>query len=242
MTALATDSAAAPAAAAKVRSRAAGTIGVASYLQAAPLAIILAVFLLIPIATILVVSFWDYDFARIIPDFVLTNYQADPGHLRAIARAVRMLSREGHVQVLVAGFAPGDGRSNPMFDPRVRMLMRSPRPAAEWHGGELETAMMLAAAPSSVRRSVAHRLPPAWVDWSAALARGARTFEAMHPEGRGYFGWPAAARASTGTRGNSSFMFSAIRTAVSALSTQTRTARARPAPAACNMSRRVPSP
>ena len=50
-------------------------IGAAPYLQAAPLALMLAVFLLIPIATIVVVSFWDYDFARIIPGFVHTNYQ-----------------------------------------------------------------------------------------------------------------------------------------------------------------------
>ena len=49
--------------------------GIAPYLQAAPLALILGFFLLIPIATIVVVSFWDYDFARIIPDFVLTNYR-----------------------------------------------------------------------------------------------------------------------------------------------------------------------
>ena len=46
----------------------------APYLQAAPLALILFVFLVIPIFTIIVVSFWDYDFARIIPSFVLTNY------------------------------------------------------------------------------------------------------------------------------------------------------------------------
>lgn len=45
------------------------------YLQASPLALVLLVFLLIPILTIVIVSFWDYDFARIIPDFVLTNYQ-----------------------------------------------------------------------------------------------------------------------------------------------------------------------
>ena len=78
--------------------------------------------------------------------------------------------------------------------------MRSPRPAGEWHGGELETAMMLAVAPALVRRAVARRLPAAWVDWAAALARGARTFEAMNRGGRGYFGWPAVARASTGRR------------------------------------------
>ena len=49
--------------------------GVAPYLQAAPLALVLIVFLLVPIATIVVVSFWDYDFARIIPSFIWTNYQ-----------------------------------------------------------------------------------------------------------------------------------------------------------------------
>jgi creatinine amidohydrolase len=131
--------------------------------------------------------------------FVLANYQADPGHLRAIARARRALGR-ARVQVLVAGFAPDDGRANPMLDPRVLGLMRSPRPEREWHSGELETAMMLAVAPALVRRATAKRLPPAWVDWAAALARGARTFERMAPGGRGYFGWPAAARAATGRR------------------------------------------
>ena len=132
--------------------------------------------------------------------FVLTNYQADPGHLRAIARARRALAHGARVQVLVAGFAPDDGRANPMLDPRVRRLMRSTRPAGEWHAGELETAMMLAVAPALVRRVVARRLPAAWVDWAGALARGARTFKAMNRGGRGYFGSPAAARASTGRR------------------------------------------
>lgn len=47
----------------------------APYLQAAPLAVTLAVFLLIPILTIVAVSFWDYDSVRIYPDFVLTNYE-----------------------------------------------------------------------------------------------------------------------------------------------------------------------
>ena len=44
-------------------------------LQAMPLAAILAVFLLVPIATLIVVSFFDYDSVQIIPGFVLTNYQ-----------------------------------------------------------------------------------------------------------------------------------------------------------------------
>jgi putative spermidine/putrescine transport system permease protein len=46
----------------------------APYLQAAPLALTLLFFLVVPILTILVVSFWDYDSVRLIPDFTLQNY------------------------------------------------------------------------------------------------------------------------------------------------------------------------
>lgn len=132
--------------------------------------------------------------------FVLANYQADPDHLRAIAAARRRLERHDRLQVLVAGFAPPEGRPSAMTDPRVRALMRSPRPEREWHSGEVETSVTLAVAPRLVRRAIARRLPPAWVDWAAALARGVRRFEHMNPGGRGYFGWPAAARAETGRR------------------------------------------
>ena len=45
-----------------------------AWLQAAPLALVLGVFLLVPIATVVVVSFWDYDQTRLIPGFVLDNY------------------------------------------------------------------------------------------------------------------------------------------------------------------------
>lgn len=45
-----------------------------SYVQVAPLAVIFAFFLVIPIATIVVVSFWDYDEYRILPDFIWDNY------------------------------------------------------------------------------------------------------------------------------------------------------------------------
>lgn len=45
------------------------------YFQVAPLTLVLAVFLLAPILTIIVVSFWNYDEYRIIPDFTFENYQ-----------------------------------------------------------------------------------------------------------------------------------------------------------------------
>ena len=48
--------------------------GFAPYLQALPLAIVLSLFLALPILTIIVVSFWDYDFAQLYPDFITSNY------------------------------------------------------------------------------------------------------------------------------------------------------------------------
>jgi creatinine amidohydrolase len=132
--------------------------------------------------------------------FVLANYQADPDHLGALAAARLTLQRGRRLQVLIAGFAPAGRRANPMHDPRVRALTRSPRPEREWHSGEVERAMMLSVAPRLVRWTVARRLPPVWVDWAVALARGARRFETLQPRGQGYFGWPASARAQTGHR------------------------------------------
>ncbi|MCZ4093839.1 ABC transporter permease [Sinorhizobium psoraleae] len=45
-----------------------------AYLQAAPLLLILGFFFILPILTIFVVSFWDYDFAGLYPDFLSMNY------------------------------------------------------------------------------------------------------------------------------------------------------------------------
>lgn len=47
----------------------------ASYWQALPLTLILGAFLFLPIAMIVTVSFWDYDFARMYPDFLMFNYE-----------------------------------------------------------------------------------------------------------------------------------------------------------------------
>ncbi len=128
--------------------------------------------------------------------FVLANYQADPGHLAAMAEARRRLKG---IRVLFAGFSPDAGVPSPMVNAGVTALMRSPKPDLEWHSGELETALVLARRPDLVRRHIARRLQPAWVDFRAALARGARRFEEIAP-GDGYFGWPAAARATTAER------------------------------------------
>ncbi len=49
-------------------------MALAAYLQALPLLLILGAFLLLPLLLIAVVSFWDYDFAAMYPDFVTFNY------------------------------------------------------------------------------------------------------------------------------------------------------------------------
>jgi len=46
----------------------------APYLEALPLTLILGGFLLVPILMIVIVSFWDYDFAAMYPDFITLNY------------------------------------------------------------------------------------------------------------------------------------------------------------------------
>ena len=72
--AVAEESAATPTLAAPITPRRIAWSRFASYLQALPLWLILGFFLLVPILFLVVVSFWDYDFARMYPGFVLTNY------------------------------------------------------------------------------------------------------------------------------------------------------------------------
>ena len=46
-----------------------------TYLQVAPLALVFLLFLVVPIATIVVVSFFDYTSTTIVPAFILQNYE-----------------------------------------------------------------------------------------------------------------------------------------------------------------------
>ncbi len=59
---------------ARTRKPVSRTAALAAYLQALPLFLILGAFLLLPLLLIAVVSFWDYDFAAMYPDFVTFNY------------------------------------------------------------------------------------------------------------------------------------------------------------------------
>ncbi|WP_027853905.1 ABC transporter permease [Marinobacterium litorale] len=46
-----------------------------SYLQVTPLALVILLFLLFPVATIVIVSFWDFNAYQLIPDFIFENYE-----------------------------------------------------------------------------------------------------------------------------------------------------------------------
>jgi len=133
-------------------------------------------------------------------NFVLVNYQADPDHLSAMSAAHRALRRRRAIRVAFAGFVPGAKPPSAMLNDSVLALMRSRRPEREWHSGELETSLMLARQPRLVRRAVARRLRPVWVDFGTALRQGVRSFEQLDPRRRGYFGSPALARAATGDK------------------------------------------
>ena len=71
---IADETAVLPAAKPKRRSAPFSLGAIASYLQSLPLWLILGFFLLLPILLLVIVSFWDYDFARMYPAFVWTNY------------------------------------------------------------------------------------------------------------------------------------------------------------------------
>ena len=45
------------------------------YVQAAPLTAVLLAFLVVPLAMLVVVSFWDYDSVRVFPAFITDNYR-----------------------------------------------------------------------------------------------------------------------------------------------------------------------
>src|SRR5436190_12161939 len=151
---------------------------------------------LVAVATEILGALAAHGFRR----FVLANYQADPAHLAAMATIKRRAEARRGVRVLFAGFAPAPRAQRAMTSPRVTRLLKSPSPGREWHSGEMETALVLATRPRLVRRRLARRLPPHWIDVRAALGAG-KTFREMDASGRGYFGWPAVARAATGRKG-----------------------------------------
>ena len=130
--------------------------------------------------------------------FVLTNYQADRRHLRAMAEAKRTAPRVRRRWRSCSRASARTRGPRRHGEPRV-LRWSEARAGREWHSGELETALMLARRPELVRAA-----GPAAAAGLGGLPRrarrGVRRFEDIAPGGAGYFGWPAAARAVTAER------------------------------------------
>ena len=111
---------------------------------------------------------------------VLTNYQADAEHLRAMAEA---RARLRGVQVLFAGFDPGAGASSPMVNPRVRALnAESPAGARVALGRDRDVAD--AVAPAGPRAPTAREASAARVDRFPRSARAGSPALRGHRAGR----------------------------------------------------------
>ena len=52
------------------------SLGVTAWWQALPLTAVFAVFFVVPLLLVLMVSFWDYDQYQLLPDFSFKNYLA----------------------------------------------------------------------------------------------------------------------------------------------------------------------
>ena len=96
--------------------------------------------------------------------FVLTNYQADPDHVRALGRIVSDLERGRRVQVLVAGFTPGAPANNVM-SPAI-CCARSRR------GGRRERGSVLDASQRGEVRCVVENGASRSHGWEANVCRG----------------------------------------------------------------------
>src|SRR5690349_24963094 len=79
----------------------------ATYLQVSPLALVFLLFLVVPVATVVVVSFFDYNTTQIIPAFLLPNYEElvlSPVTWQTYGQTVRFAAITW-VLTLVIGFA-----------------------------------------------------------------------------------------------------------------------------------------
>lgn len=122
-------------------------------------------------------------------DVVIVNAHLEPAHFAAIVEASEAISRE-------------TGRMVHAVD--HRQARWAERLGAEFsggsrHAGSYETSIVLAQDPDSVRADRLSGLDPVWIDLSARLRAGARTFD----EAGGvlaYFGDPARSSVEEGER------------------------------------------
>ena len=80
----------------------------------------------------------------------------------------------------------------------VKQFYQSPRPDREGHGGESETSVALHSFPELVKREIIDDAD-ANFDYDVEAFRNETKDYWSISDGRGYFGWPQAATAETGS-------------------------------------------
>jgi len=117
----------------------------------------------------------------------IANAHLDPAHLAALDEAVSRAREEKLLPVV----CPVVSRKS------WAMRLTEEFKSGACHAGRYEGSIVLASSPELVRDEVRAGLPPNPASLSAAIRRGARTFEEAGGP-RAYFGWPAEASAEEG--------------------------------------------
>ena len=128
---------------------------------------------------------------------VILNGHRDLDHMRTLEMARSVLVDEKTAQVLCTGFASDPVITAACYREGVTQFYRSPRPDREGHGGESETSVALHCFPELVKQELIGRLEPNF-DYDVEAFRNETQDYWTLSGGRGYFGWPQAARAETG--------------------------------------------
>ena len=130
---------------------------------------------------------------------VILNGHRDLHHMKALEEARSQLVNEKSAQVLCVGFVSDPEVTAACYRAGARQFYQSPRPDVEGHGGESETSVALHSFPQFVREKIIGTLEPNF-DYDAEAFRNETKDYGSLSAGRGYFGWPGAARAETGEK------------------------------------------
>ena len=119
--------------------------------------------------------------------------------MKALDEARNILVEEKAAQVLLVGFVSDPAVTEASYRKGAKQFYQSPRPDREGHGGESETSVALHSFPQFVKQEVIGSLDPNF-DYDVDAFRNETKDYGSLSGGRGYFGWPQAAKAETGRR------------------------------------------
>ena len=128
---------------------------------------------------------------------VVLNGHRDLHHMKALDEARNILVEENAAQVLLVGFVSDPAVTEASYRKGAKQFYQSPRPDREGHGGESETSVALHSFPQFVKQEVIGSLEPNF-DYDVDAFRNETKDYGSLSGGRGYFGWPQAAKAETG--------------------------------------------